>query len=243
MQCTYPPPLTPDELSAAIDGSAEPVVYDHLAGCEQCARRLDGAQKAERRLSRQLYRWDCPTPAQLGEYHLGGLPAQAAASITEHLAQCPTCSDELRTLRVFLATEASPTQIQPKSAARAERPSLGEVVAQLLSRPGAFALRGETREPLVAETEGVLIILDIQPADKGRVTVLGQVAADAQEQWTSALVQLRLSGELQAMSTVSDLGTFRCKSVSPGTAEIRITPLVGRTIVVPDIKLTARPAD
>ena len=142
-------------------------------------------------------------------------------------------------MRVFLAAEAAPVQARPAPGARAGRPWLGEVVARLVPRTPALALRGEVREPVVAEAEGVMLILDVQPANQGRVTVLGQVAAEVQDQWTSALVQLRQSGDLQSMATVSDLGTFHCRSVLPGSTEIRITPLVGRTIVVPEVDIRA----
>jgi hypothetical protein len=239
MQCTYLSPLTPDQLSAAIDGSAGPEIREHLANCAHCAGRLDDARKAEQRLFHRLYRWDCPDPAQLSDYHLGALAPEAAGLVTEHLAQCERCSDELRALRLFLAAEAAPGPASPPSPARAHKAArLGEVIAQLLPRALAPALRGETtRDPIVAEAEGVMIILDIQPVGQGRVSILGQVAAEAQDRWTSALVQLRQSGNLQAMATVSDLGTFNCRFVPPGATEIRITPVVGPTIVVPNIDI------
>lgn len=242
MQCTYPPPLTPDQLSAVIDGSAEAPVYDHLAQCEPCKTRFHDAKKAERLLTQKLYRWDCPSPAQLGDYHLGILAGETAVTVTQHLAECARCGAELRTLRVFMATpEGIPSvQTRPQSEARADRPRLDEIVARLLPRTTALAMRGETtREPVVAEAEGVMIILDLQPSDQGRVSILGQIAAEAQDRWTSALVQLRQSGNLQAMATVSDLGTFQCRSILPGATEIRVTPIVGRTIVVPPIDITA----
>jgi hypothetical protein len=242
MPCSYDSPLTPDQLTAAIDGSANPEVGEHLAHCPDCSARLAEAQQAERRLTHRLHRWDCPSPAQLGEYHLGALPPDSAATITRHLADCDRCSLELAALRQFLAAEAAPASgtARARPGPQPGRLALVEVIAQLLPRATALALRGETtREPIVAEADGVMIILDLQPVGQGRVSVLGQVAAEAQDRWTSALVQLRQSGDLQAMATVSDLGTFQCRFVSPGPTEIRITPVVGPTIVVPNIELTA----
>ena len=71
MECSSPPPLTDDQLSAALDQTAVPDVIDHLASCASCAERLAAAQQAEQSLRSALYRWDCPAPQTLADYHLG----------------------------------------------------------------------------------------------------------------------------------------------------------------------------
>ncbi|MGH2520950.1 MAG: zf-HC2 domain-containing protein [Anaerolineales bacterium] len=243
MRCSHPPPLTPDQLSAALDGEAGPAILDHLAGCPGCAARLERVRQVEQRLGRQLYRWDCATPEQLGDYQLGVLAEAEAFAIARHLEGCTRCREELDDLRAFLAAEARPR------AQRAQRgqpqPARGPgshgipILARLLPPPPTPALRGEARGPITAEAGGVTIVLDLQPAAEGRVRLLGQLAAEDQDRWTGALVQLWQAGALQTMARVDDLGGFHCEGIAPGLTDIRITPQMGRTLVLPDVELIA----
>jgi hypothetical protein len=52
-------------------------------------------------------------------------------------------------------------------------------------------LRGETKGPLTFEANGMVIVLDIQSANDGTVKILGQIAAQDQDQWTGAQVESR----------------------------------------------------
>src|SRR6188508_2992804 len=98
MECSSPPPLTDDQLSAALDQAAAPDVIDHLAVCSSCAARLQAAQQAEQSLRSALYRWDCPPPQALAEYHLGMPSAEEQRAILRHLETCVRCSEEMAEL-------------------------------------------------------------------------------------------------------------------------------------------------
>ena len=91
MQCRFPPPLTEDQISAAIDGEVEPGVLQHLSQCTSCMSRLEQARRFEQALRARLYRWDCPPVQQLGDYHLGLLSQAGADAIARHLGQCERC--------------------------------------------------------------------------------------------------------------------------------------------------------
>jgi hypothetical protein len=65
-------------------------------------------------------------------------------------------------------------------------------------------------------------VLDIQPTNAGQVNILGQVAADNQDQWTGARVEIRQGNELQFSTTVDDLGTFQAQGIMLGSKELRI---------------------
>ena len=188
LSCSNPPPLSPDQLSAALDGAAEPAVRDHLTQCAFCTGRLQGARLAEQKLRRQLFRWDCPTPQQLGDYQQELLAQADAADIAAHIEQCALCARELHDLEAFLAT---PPRLQPAPRPQQQRRSvgLGELVAQLLPRTLAPALRGESRAPITAQAGGLTVLLDVQPAAGGQLIVEGQVAAEDQDGWTGALVR------------------------------------------------------
>jgi hypothetical protein len=94
------------------------------------------------------------------------------------------------------------------------------------------ALRGESKGPLTFEVEGVVIVLDIQPAKTGTFKILGQVAADDQDQWTEAVVELSQNNQLQSSTTVDDLGAFQFEGILAGEQELRIISGDNSRIVV-----------
>jgi LmbE family N-acetylglucosaminyl deacetylase len=105
MECSSPPPLTDDQLSAALDQIAAPDVIDHLASCASCAARLQAAQQAEQSLKSALYRWDCPAPQTLADYHVGRASADQERAIVRHLQTCARCSEEMAELVLFMRDE------------------------------------------------------------------------------------------------------------------------------------------
>jgi anti-sigma factor RsiW len=238
MRCSDPPPLTEDQITAALDGEAEPAIYDHLAQCEGCAARLAQAQQIERALKAGLQRWDCPTPQQLGDYHLGLVGQADAHAITRHLEHCARCSDEIEELRMFLIADASPRRPAARPPARPRPLWPTELIARLLPRTPALAVRGATG-PIKAEANGVTIFLDVQPAAEGRVMLTGQVVADGMERWVGALVELRQAGKLCATAALDDLGSFSAGPLTAEPTELRVTPPSGPSLVVRDIELAA----
>jgi anti-sigma factor RsiW len=238
MKCNHPPPLTPDQLSDAIDGKAGAAVQDHLANCPSCAQRLAAARLAEEKLGLKLFRWDCPPSQQLGDYEQGLLDAPEAASIADHLAECARCTQELVAMRQFMSMPERPLPSAPPQPAR-RGPSLGELIAQLLPRSLAPALRGEVRPPLTAQAEGVTIVLDVQAGEGEQISLQGQVAADDQDRWTGALVTLRQAEELKATAVVDDLGGFSIARLAPAPTDIRLTPQDGKPVLLKGVNLTA----
>ena len=100
------------------------------------------------------------------------------------------------------------------------------------------ALRGERKGPIILEAEGVVITLDVEAGSDGQVSILGQVAADEQEQWTNASVELQQADIPLQTTSLDDLGAFRFEAVRPGATRIMITSTEGVVIQSPDIELT-----
>ncbi len=240
MVCSFPPPLTDDQLTAALDGEADTSLQNHVAGCAFCGARLEHPRAAEGALRHPLRRWDCPEPQRLGDYMLALLSQADERVVMRHLEQCVLCAAELAELRSFLAEDApvavpaAPTQQRDPSA-----PRWRERLARLMPRTPALALRGAGSGPLMAEVDGVTIVLDVQPAAAGLADVLGQVVADEQDSWTGALVELRVGGRLQTVTEVDDLGGFSYSGVPLGAAELRVTAPAGQSVLVRDVELGA----
>jgi hypothetical protein len=237
--CVTPPELEDQQLLAYLDDpEAHPETARHLEICSYCREKASALERYQKRLTSYLYRVTCPTPIELGEYHLRMLPASRMLIVRQHLSECPHCRREIDQLKEFMNTfpgmEGNPLQ-QAKW-----------LVAQLVSArggPGAasepsFALRGAGEGPIVFETDGVVIMLDIQPAGEGDVNILGQVAADDQDRWTGALVELRQSQELQFSATLDDLGAFRFEGLVAGSKELRIIPKDGSLVVVSNFEVS-----
>lgn len=67
----------------------------------------DDEKRLEASLRAALYRQNCPTTMELGEYQLGLLAEPDAIRLKAHLDSCPHCQAELNRLSDFLAEEAA----------------------------------------------------------------------------------------------------------------------------------------
>ncbi len=244
MTCVSPPELTDRQLLAYLDGEAGPEVAAHLEQCSYCRKKSQQLARLQNRLAARLHRLTCPSPMVLGEYHLGMLAPAQALAVAQHLRECSHCAREVTQLKDYLS-DLTPA---------AEPGLLGQVkvlVARLVGgrqedqpsgelafAPAFIAIRGAAQGPITLEADGLFIVLDVQPTAEGRVTILGQVAADDQAQWVDAEVELRRSGALQMTATVDDLGAFRCEGVLPGPTELRLRPKSGSVVVVSNIEIS-----
>jgi len=220
-QCISPPALDDRQLFLYLDGKGDQEVISHLERCAYCLERANALADLQSRLTSRVYRITCPSPMELGEYHLRMLPASEMHLIRHHIGECPHCTRELAQLEAFFSTDLAPTETSLFGQARV-------LIARLVSslgEPGqtVAALRGDAKGPLTLQADGIVIVLDIQPGKEGKVNILGQLAAEDQDQWTGASVELHQGGELEFSSTVDDLGAFYSEGIIPGSKELRIT--------------------
>jgi hypothetical protein len=147
--------------------------------------------------------------------------------VSQHLRECLLCRREVAIVENFLHSLDAESSLL--GAAKV-------LIARIVGgQPGdrlAPALRGDAKGPLTFEADGIVILVDIQPANDGKVHILGQVAADDQDQWTGSLVELRREGQLQLLTEIDDLGAFRFEGAIPGAKELRIISKDKSLIVV-----------
>ena len=235
MKCITSPALDDLQILGFMEGEANDSVVAHIQECPYCREKARRWTHLQNQLRKQFYRMTCPDPMELGEYHLDYLPDPQRLVIAQHLRECKLCQRELATLEDFLSNPVPEVDL------------LGGVkvlVARLLGTPAEGglatavpALRGEAKGPLTFEADGIVIVLDVQPAKDGKVNILGQVAADDQDQWTGALAEIRQGDQLQCSSTIDDLGAFRCEGIMTGRQELRIIPARGSPMVVSNFEL------
>ena len=219
-QCISPPELDDQQLLLYLDGNADAEVVSHLERCSYCLERANALARLQNQLTSRLYRITCPSPMKLGEYHLHMLPDPERLLIRQHLSECPHCAREMAQLEEYFLADLAPMENDLLGQAKV-------LIARLVSGVGESAapltaLRGEAKGPLTLEADGMVIVLDVQPGDDGKVNVLGQVAADDQDRWTDAFVEFHQGGQLEFSTTVDDLGAFHSENIIPGLKELRI---------------------
>jgi len=69
----------------------------------------------EQKLIHKLYRWDCPSNEELGEYQMGLLGKEQALSVKKHLNKCVLCAAEVVSLAKFLASDSILVGFAPAS--------------------------------------------------------------------------------------------------------------------------------
>jgi anti-sigma factor RsiW len=229
MTCIAPPELTDQELLTYLDGEADVRVIGHLEQCVHCRSRAQDLAHLQERLAAHLYRLDCPSPLQLGEFHLGLLDQEQAAAITRHLAECPHCTNEVAELKGYLA-ELEPT-LEPGLVERV-RAQVQVLIARLVSGGGGNArsrqpalapafggLRGEEDGPSVYQAGDVQVTIEVQDsAGQGdRKVVLGLVMGIGPEEMQ---VHLWQAERLVTSVAVDEFGNFVLPDLTPDRYEL-----------------------
>jgi len=230
MKCITSPALDDSQIVSYIEGEADESVGAHIKKCPYCSERAAQWTLLQNSLRKQLYRVTCPTPLELGDYHLGFLPDPQKLVVAQHVRECPLCRREMAELEDFL------NELAPKAGVIEKAKVL---IARVIGGENGFTavLRGEVKGLLTLEADGIVIILDIQQADGGMVNILGQMAADDQDKWTEALVELSQGGKLEFSTTVDDLGAFHTEGIIPGSKELRIISKDSSLIVVSNFEV------
>lgn len=233
MKCISSPALDDTQIMRYVDGEADDTVVAHIKECPYCAEKASQWTLLQNRLKKQLFRSACPTPMELGDYHLGLLPAPQALVIAQHLRECPLCRREVAELEEFLAE--SPPQTNFLESAKV---IIARLLGEQAGEPSFAALRGEAKGSMTFEADGIVIILDVQPSNEGKVNILGQVAADDQDPWTGAKVELEQADSSRLTASMDDLGAFHFEDVSPGVIQITIKSLYSLQVQIPNIEIT-----
>lgn len=240
-RCVSPPELDEHLLLRYLDGERNADVMTHLNKCSFCRERGRKLAQLQNRLAAQLYRLTCPTSIELGDYLLDLLPGSQSQLIAKHLRECPHCTKEIAQLKDYIMdlSPAAKPGLLDQARVIIARMIGGIQPGELLSgqlggaalAPAYATLRGGDQGPITLQADGILIILEIEPAAEGRIAVIGQLASDEQDSWIAAKVELFENGELLASDSLSDIGAFRFEGILPGAVELKITPRSGPIVL------------
>jgi hypothetical protein len=229
MACVLPPELDDQDLWKYLDGEAGYQVVAHLKGCLYCRERAERLARLQGRLINQLYRCTCPSPLELGEYHLDLLLRDQAEVVAQHLAECPHCAREVVHLENYLA-ELAPS-LEPSSLERIKG-QVRTLMAHLVSGgpgveksvqpvlvPAYAGLRGEEKKALIFQADDIQVAIKIQDDVKrpSRKAILGLVVGAALGGMKAHLWQ---DEHCIAEVPVDELGGFDIPDVTPGSYEL-----------------------
>lgn len=187
-----------------------------------------------------LFRYDCPQPIELGEYHLGLVGEPRRAWIREHLGACPLCVAEMSTLKTFMAQPDAVEQPVPQ-------PGILEKIQWLIAewiQPQAgpqFALRGAVDALQIYRAGAYEINLEFNEdrSHPGHMQVVGLVLGIADG---PATIGLTAPAGIVILDSVSldEAGNFTFVDIAPGKYDLIVLPADGSAhIRIPNLDITA----
>jgi hypothetical protein len=181
----------------------------------------------EDKLSALLYRVDCPSTTDLGEYQLGMFSRERTNEITKHLENCPHCRRELSQLEVYMQDVSSDLRVDPLSQVRV-------VIGRLLKAgsnlgridegamvPALAGVRGSIENPRIYQAEDVQIAIEVHDDGEhiGRFAMTGLMS---KMEWAGSQVYLRDSEKLIAETIVEAAGEFVFENLTSGAFSLVI---------------------
>lgn len=171
----------------------------------------------DRQLRDKLYRVDCPSTLELGEFQLQMLSEALSNRIHSHLQICPYCRREIAALDAYLqdlAPDLGYTLAERVRIWIAERMPVHTAGQNL-----AFGLRGDSGAGRVYDYQAgeAQITVEIQENSHAQRTLLG-LALGIEVQGFSA--NLWRNGERLQTVPLDELGNFVIPSVEPGEYEL-----------------------
>lgn len=237
MNCILPPELSDQQLMAYLDDpDSNQETARHLQQCPHCREKAGSLARFQKQLKTRLYRSTCPSSEELGGYYLRMAPPNERLVIGQHLRECPHCVSEINTLAEYLNETSS--QPDPGKSLKTVFAKLVSGVAGTGSLQTFPALRGQAKDLPIFEAEGIVITIDLQSTPNGQVSLLGQVAADEQDEWTGATVELKQAYVTSLTTTLDDLGAFTFETVYPGSMQIKVTSQQGIDVETETIFIT-----
>jgi hypothetical protein len=230
MECNNPPALTDEELSAILDGVFDDTIRDHISRCPACAGRLAEMRQMDTLFS-HLHRFECPSPQQIADLHLGYLDAGQAQVVRQHLETCPRCQDELAQLRDFLESQSEEpvTNIIPLWDAEGTYNRATRVDVS-----GNLALKGlDDKSSHDVQAGTARIFLETSRVPKGYF-ISGQVV-DGQVSWIGAAVELWQEKTLRQVGILDETSEFHFEFTTALPVTLYITAASGETLAIEDI--------
>lgn len=222
MKCITSPALEDIQIVSFIEGEADDTVVAHIRECPFCSEKAHSWTLLQNNLKKRLYRVSCPTPMELGDYHLGLLPAPQALIVAQHVRECPFCWREVAELEDFLTQQTpQPGFLGSVKALVASLVSPG-VEEDVASAPAFGGLRGDGEEPFIYQAGQIRIVIEVQDdvEQMGLKTLLGLVTGLETNDFR---IQVSQGDNVIATTSVDEIGNFIISHLSPGHYQLILT--------------------
>jgi hypothetical protein len=226
MKCIYEQELEDKQLLAYLDREADLEIVQHLEKCEYCMERANALASFHDRLTHKLYRVNCPSPVELGEYHLRTLPSDQMLIVSQHVRECPHCIREVSQLEEYLSELAPKSTLPTPMEKLIARLVSGQDVKRDSSSPSqtpAFSsLRGEEGEPYIYQADDIQIVIDVLENEErpGRKTLLGLITGLKSNELK---MEAYREGKLVATTIVNEMGNFIFSHLLPGSYDLLLS--------------------
>jgi hypothetical protein len=238
--CSFPPALDEKTLLLYLDGEAGSETLSHLENCLHCRQQAQALDRFQKRLTSRLFRVECPSPMVLAEAKHGMLSDSKKLVVEQHIRQCPHCTGEAAQLDFFWQELDLPTKNTTVETVKALL-----IGGEAASTPGemgfsslAPALRGDAKEMMVFEAEGLVITLQIVSSSDGQVSIQGQLASDNQDKWTGALVTIVQQDMPDRSTSLDEFGAFQFEQIRPGLVQFRIAAATRIEVQIQDVNIS-----
>ncbi len=222
------------ELDMLLGGDGTPELEAALVGNAENQARLQQLQKDEKTLFAHLFRTECPTPLELGEWYLKLVDANSYQVIRSHLDMCSHCEEELAAITAVVSNPLLQDVPVKRGASILKRiimkleDLLGDSAGQMTLAPG---LRGNSWSSVCYAGGDYLLSLTKQQTMSGGALIGSILATDltghaALKQGTSVVYQTPLT----------ESATFSFDDINPGFYELVIaTP--DAELIVPELHI------
>lgn len=221
------------ELDMLLGGDGTPEMEAALAGNPENQARLHQLQKDDKTLFAHLFRTECPTPLELGEWHLNLVDANRAQAIRSHLDICPHCEEELAAITAVV----SKPLFQDAPAMRG-RSLLKRIIMKLEALVGdaagqmafAPAMRGNSWSVCYAGGDYLLSLTRQQTISGG--ALIGSILAND----LTGHATLKQGRSVVYETQLTESATFSFDDITPGFYELVIaTP--DAELIVPELHI------
>jgi hypothetical protein len=209
------------------DPNSHQEIAEHLEKCSYCREKAEALAHFQDRMGALLYRSACPSPVELGEYHLHLLRASQMLLIGQHLRECPYCTKEIADLNNYLSELSQPSLLE----------SVKVFIAELMSgtptTPAFGAVRGDAKQPerYQADDIPIIIAVDEDKDHPGFRTVLGLIPGISLRGFTIEMYQAE---NLIASTLVDEIGNFLFTQLVPGLYDL-VLPGLDAQIRIPSV--------
>jgi hypothetical protein len=226
--CVLPPELDDKQLLAYLDDrTANQETSQHLEKCPYCQERAAALDRLQKHLTTRLYRATCPSPMDLGEYHLRMLPASQMLLASAHVSVCPHCRQEITQLESYLSEFDQSNVLD----------GVKRFVALLVGRRDPShtfgGLRGEDEAPVRYQADDISIILGIQEDMEypGLKMLLGLIPG---LDLRGFMVEIHQGENVVTTTVVDDIGNFLFTRLTPGLYDL-VIPSHGVEVRIPSV--------